>query len=194
VPGGQDVPAMLDEQLDCASCDDFIRWGFWGFSAQDVQVGSVTGDIAYDALWVNGDLTTAQQLDNLEGTGVAGYATATYAGDAVGNVNNDGQTYTATGDLSMTWDFGVRQGTIDISNFDGRDVGGQVVSFAGQTGFGGVIAGDGNWGIAQGAFVNNGGDAAAGVIGNFGFGNGSDYTASGIFMGDKLTPSPVVPD
>lgn len=194
---GEQVLAQLDEQLNCQSCDDFIRWGFWGLSANEVEVGSVVGNISYDGMWVNGALTTRNQLEAL---GVGDYATATYSGDAVGNVNNNGSTYVATGDLDMTWDFGNRQGMLNISNFDtehlndnyGVNVGGQVVSFAGQTGFGGVIYGDGNWGIAQGAFVNNGSDTAAGVIGNFGFGNGYDYTASGVFMGERsaLPPPP----
>ncbi|MGN6486370.1 MAG: FecR family protein [Devosia sp.] len=197
VPDPEGAPELtLADQLDCQSCDDFIRWGFWGFSAEDVQVGSVTGDIAYDAMWVNGDLTTAAQLDGLE---AGATAIATYTGDAVGNVNNNGSTYVATGDMNMTWDFGNRQGTLNINNFDaehlndsyGVNVGGQVISFAGQTGFGGIVYGDGNWGIAQGAFVNNGSDTAAGVIGNFGFGNGYDYTASGVFMGERgATPPP----
>jgi hypothetical protein len=196
-----DVPTMLAQELDCVSCSEFIRWGFWGFSKDEATIGGNEGDLQFDSTWVNGALTTAEQLDVKPGD----YATATYGGDAVGTVNNSGDVYTATGDLYMGWDFAARSGNIEITDFDvehtgGLDVGGQVVSFPGQTGFGGVIGYDDEdegpdyWGIAQGAFVNNGTSPAAGVIGNFGFGDGTDYTASGVFMGDTLTPPPTIPE
>ena len=174
---------QLDNELNCQDCEQFIRWGFWGFSAAGVTAGSVTGDLEFRSAWVNGDLTTRAQLETLANAGST--ATASYTGDAVGLVSNHGQSYTATGDLSLGWNFASRTGTIDISNFDGRDIGGTVVSFTDQTGFGGVLSGSGSFGIAQGAFVNNGNDTAAGVIGNFGFQAGTDYTASGVFMGER---------
>lgn len=195
VPGA-DVPAMLAAELDCVSCDDFIRWGFWGFSKDDVQIAGYDGNMTFDSTWVNGALTTATQLDGLE---AGNTATATYRGDAVGTVNKAGQVYTATGDLKMTWDFADRSGTLGIMNFDrdnlnngaGTSLGGYITSFDDQTGFGGVIYSYSSSGIAQGAFVNNGDDVAAGVIGNFGFNRPiDDYTASGVFMGDKVTPAP----
>lgn len=189
----EDPQSTLDNELDCETCGEFIRWGFWGFSKDDVEVGGIEGDIEYDGLWVNGALTSAGQLNDLEQMALvpdSEYASATYRGDAVGNVNNYGDTYTATGDLYMNWDFGARTGEIEINDFDGRSVEGNIISFNGQTGFGGVIGNEGgDWGIAQGAFVNNGSQTAAGVIGNFGFGDGDGYTASGIFMGDRLTPA-----
>ena len=199
VPGtgieGVDVPTLLAEELNCKTCDDFIRWGFWGFSQQHVEIAGYYGNLDFNSTWVNGALTTADQLNGKAGD----YATATYRGDAVGTVNNEGNIYTATGDLYMGWDFASRQGSIEISDFDsehtgGLDVEGQVVSFPNQTGFGGVIGdGDDFSGIVQGAFVNNGTSTAAGVIGNFGFGDDYGYSASGVFMGDTVTEPPQVP-
>jgi hypothetical protein len=187
------VADMLDGQLNCVSCEDFIRWGFWGFSKDDLVIGEYGGDVAFDSTWVNGALTTAEQLDGLE---AGATANATYRGDAIGTVNNAGNVYTATGDLKMVWDFGDRRGYIGINNFDrghlnggnGTSLGGHVISFDDQTGFGGAIHGYGSNGIVQGAFVNNDDDIAAGVIGNFGFNRFGNYTASGVFMGDQLTP------
>lgn len=192
-----DLPTMLADQLDCVSCDEFIRWGFWGFSKDDLEIAGYQGDMRFDSTWVNGALTTAEQLNVKAGD----TATATYRGDAIGTVNNAGSIYTATGDLKMTWDFADRTGTIGIKNFDrdhlnngnGTSLGGHVISFDDQTGFGGVIYGYQSNGIVQGAFVNNGDDIAAGVIGNFGFNRGYDYTASGVFMGDQVTPGPIPP-
>jgi len=205
VPGtnieGVDLPTLLAEELNCVTCDDFVRWGFWGFSQEDAEIGDYFGSLDFNSTWVNGALTTAEQLLELESGDTA---TATYRGDAVGTVRNGSETYTATGDLYMGWDFASRQGSLEITDFDlpntgGLDVGGQVVSFPNQTGFGGVIGYDDYyeesdyWGIAQGAFVNNGTSTAAGVIGNFGFGNDSGYSASGVFMGDTVTPPPLTP-
>lgn len=192
-----DLPTMLAEQLDCVSCEEFIRWGFWGFSKEDLAIGSFQGDANFDSTWVNGALTTAEQLNVKAGD----TATATYRGDAIGTVNNAGEVYTATGDLKMTWDFADRAGTIGIKNFDrdhlnngaGTSLGGYVISFDDQTGFGGAIYGYQSNGIVQGTFVNNGDDVAAGVVGNFGFNRGYDYTASGVFMGDQVTPGPIPP-
>ncbi len=192
-----DLPTMLADQLDCVSCDDFIRWGFWGFSKEGLEVGTLQGDVNFDATWVNGALTTAEQLNVKAGD----TASATYRGDAIGTVNNNGAVYTATGDLKMTWDFAERTGTVGIKNFDrdhlnngaGTSLGGHVISFDEQTGFGGRIYGYGSSGIVQGAFVNNDDDIAAGVIGNFGFNRFGNYTASGVFMGDTVTPPPTIP-
>jgi hypothetical protein len=200
VPGtdinGVDVPTLLADELNCETCDDFIRWGFWGFSKQNVEIAGYEGSLDFNSTWVNGALTTADQLDVKAGD----TAMATYRGDAVGTVNNEGDIYTATGDLYMGWDFAARQGNIEITDFDvahtgGISVGGDVVSFPGQTGFGGVIQDQDEffWGIAQGAFVNNGSDPAAGIIGNFGFSD-DYYTASGVFMGDTVTPAPYPPN
>ena len=192
-----DLPTMLAAELDCETCDEFIRWGFWGFSRDDLAIGNYQGDMRFDSTWVNGALTTAEQLNVKAGT----TGTATYRGDAIGTVNYAGNVYTATGDLKMTWDFADRTGTVGIKNFDrehlnsgnGTSLGGHVISFDDQTGFGGVIYGYQSNGIVQGAFVNNGDDVAAGVIGNFGFNRGNDYTASGVFMGDQVTPAPTPP-
>jgi hypothetical protein len=98
----------------------------------------------------------------------------------------------------MVWNFGSRQGWVGIDDFDkghlndgaGTDLDGSVISFEDQTGFGGFIHGHHSNGIVQGAFVNDGSDIAAGVIGNFGFNKGPNYTASGVFMGDQATPGP----
>ena len=186
---GAYVPDLI-AGLQCASCEDFIRWGFWGFQTGELQIGESEGPLRFDSTWVNGDLTTRAQLGALAVSGDT--AEATYNGDAVGTVHNGADTYVATGDMQLDWSFADRAGTIAITNFDANDsdldgknlIGGMISlpSDPKQTGFGGWLFGDGI-GIAQGAFVNKGSQAAAGVIGNFGFSAGYDYTASGVFMG-----------
>ena len=149
--------------------------------------------------WVAGDVT--QDLD-LPFTG-----SASYAGQAIGNVANnlDGkgwQTYTAQGNLGMTWNFATRSGEFSISRFDtkvspdGLAFGGPMcapgVAGCGTSAgnhFGGPLSGklpNGAelTGSAAGSFVNNGTDKAAGVIGNWGVAN-SQYEANGIFAGAR---------
>ncbi len=58
--------------------------------------------------WIAGQVTPNDQPTR--GT------TATYNGDAIGNVNGGRPgTYVATGDMNMGWDFGKRTGLLTIS-------------------------------------------------------------------------------
>ena len=98
------------EDLQCADCAAFIRWGFWGFASNGVTAGEVEGSLSLEGTWVTGDLTTRAQLNTLAGNGTTTATTAHYVGDAVGTVYNDGDAYTARGDLTVDWNFGSRDG------------------------------------------------------------------------------------
>ncbi len=80
--------------------------------------------------------------------------TATYAGDAIGTVSTiNGQQYTATGDLDMSWNFGTRSGRLDITDFDGKDFGGTMLA-PGRAQFAGALTGAGGLvGATNGSFV-----------------------------------------
>jgi hypothetical protein len=187
----EDLVVQLGYELDCDDCNDFVRWGFWGLSADDVPIGNEIADISVDGMWVTGDLTTQAQLGNLAQLGEFEGVNAYYAGDAVGQVYNNGESYVATGDLTMGWNFADREGWLDIYDFDGNFISGTVESAEGQAGFSGYLwAGDTPepTGFASGAFVNDGATAAGGVIGNFGFTLGPDYLATGVFFGQQDTP------
>jgi hypothetical protein len=193
------------DQLDCVSCDEFIRWGFWGFTAEDVPEANLQGNIDFMGTWVAGNLTTTAQMQNLAELDEGNFE-AHYNGDAVGvvvsQVDDDTERYIATGELAMTYNFGQREGIVDITNFDTEhlnagygvnihyDVNG---SADGTNGFLGFTEGEGYNGLAQGAFANNGSDVAAGVLGNWTYnqyGDGYDYSVGGVFVGDTLTGSP----
>jgi hypothetical protein len=197
----------LADQLECNDCAGLVKWGFWGFTAEGVQVGDVTDDIDFLGTWITGDLTTRAQMANLAAADEGNFS-ASYSGDAVGVVYNadageGGSRYVATGDMDMTWNFGQRQGTVDISNFDSEhlndnlgmdihyDVGGPT---DGGNGFLGFTGGEGSYGVAQGAFVNSDSAVAAGVIGNWSYAQEgyypSDYpgySVGGVFMGTQNT-------
>jgi len=181
----------ISAELNCSDCAAFVKWGFWGFTAEDVQIGDSTQNIEHMGTWITGDMTTAAQLQGLAQQSESNIM-ATYSGDAVGVVANyevQG-TYVATGDLDMEWNFGAREGVVNISGFDVEHLGGEgleaeyfVSSPAdGGTGFLGHPGDVGYWGTAQGAFVNNGSDVAGGVMGTWTYEN-SGYLVDGIFMG-----------
>lgn len=195
--GGQHVPGNTSDMFiasgraspvqgfqHCTSCD-FIDWGWWGTT------------LTVDA---NGSGIPNRRVDKIEGTWVAGDITnpadlptniiATYSGTALGTVARQTSagvsTYLAQGDLNMSFNFNNRTGSLEINNFDNNSLSGTVAdsSTATQALFIGGIAGSGAVGTVQGAFVNNGTNPAAGVIGNFQFGR-TGYTAGGTIAGRR---------
>lgn len=192
---------ILADRLNCESCSEFVRWGFWGFSASEASGISIEGSVDYMGTYITGDLTTRAQLDNLAELD-EGNVNAFYSGDAVGVVHNDNaegdKDYVATGDLLVTWSFGARQGTVDITEFDtdnaNLNLTYNVGSAAGSPGFVGYLDGEGfQYGAAQGAFVNTDSEIAGGVIGTFDYTSGDgdypDYTVGGVFMGEHVQPN-----
>ena len=92
--------------------------------------------------------------------------------------------YIAKGDMAMTWDFANREGQLDITNFDGInasafvfDPGGDNPTGRFQGNFDSIVSGH-----ANGAFVNDGPNVAAGVIGDFSL-QGQGVQAVGTFAG-----------
>ncbi len=169
---------LVQKRAFCQTCD-FMKWGTWGalvtYKTSQVQ----RTDNVHMGWWIAGDITSSSDMPR-DGS-------ATYAGDAIGNVavRTDGgwQKYVATGDMDMTWNFARRSGTLDISNFDGKSFGGAMFAPGQPQSFSGVLAGKGGVsGLANGAFVNGNGINAAGVIGNFNAGNNA-WRATGIFGG-----------
>jgi hypothetical protein len=88
----------------------------------------------------------------------------------------------------MVWYFVSRTGLLQISDFDGQSFGGSI-SDPGLGGthavFAGSLAGSGLSGSVKGAFVSDGVDSAAGVIGNFGVSNGEGYTVTGTIAAER---------
>jgi hypothetical protein len=76
---------------------------------------------------------------------------------------------------------------MNISNFDGMSASGLISenSSVNQALFRGNLSGSGVNGAVQGAFVNNGPNVAAGVIGNFGLA-GEGVSAAGTIAGRRV--------
>lgn len=187
LPGGA-------EPCEC----EFLEWGYWGTQTDlrdannpDDPNERVARATVHLGTWVAGDLTDPAEMP-ITGTG-------SYEGHAVGTVlkaTPDGAAqYIASGRMDMSYDFGAREGRVDISDFDDRDFS-AVVGDPAQTGlpsgtfagpaFNPDTGGPAIDGAIAGAFVNDGVEAAGGVIGNFGVNEGANWSASGIFAGEGV--------
>ncbi len=118
------VPTDGAAFMNGASCNNcaFIKWGWWGTQADLTDGGSNQAQAStHLGTWVAGNVSTRQQLID------AGYndpslnqgslapstkLSATYAGQAIGTVNNNGAQYVAGGSVNMDWNFGDRTGTL----------------------------------------------------------------------------------
>ncbi len=168
----------------------FLEWGWWGTqitasSNPDAEDGSVRSTV-HLGTWVAGDITSNVELGTLAGT------TGTYEGKALGTVLAETArgpaTYIASGDMNMSFDFGVRNGSLQLKNFDGRNFDASVSSNPGRDAtFSGSVIPDQNnsFGTFNGAFVNDGRSIAKGVAGDFSLGAGGSWSAVGIFGGAR---------
>jgi hypothetical protein len=195
--GGMIAPGTLL----CNNCD-FIKWGSWNAETTfpDTHNGTpVSSQVAATGFWVAGDIPT---MSDLPTQGVA-----TYNGTTVGSisrrVDSVWNAYPAAGKLGMAWDFGSRSGLMAITNFKATDgynrppalnaigamsIPGQLDADAPNKFSGRLIGSVGLLspvtGSATGSFVRNGGDATAGIIGNWNAGN-NKYRAEGVFGAGK---------
>ncbi len=181
---GENVSTMLSSSASGCTCA-FLSWGSWDTSfdaAEDMQHVTASGS------WVAGRPETAGLFD----TYLMGHPglVASYSGSAVGTVINGSNQYVASGDMSLTFNFGPRTGTLSVTNFDtahgDHDFSVPVTGLAVGPSFGGFYdAGEEEGGsFAAGTFVTDGSDPTAGVMGNFIHAE-SSYGAIGVFGGAK---------
>jgi hypothetical protein len=175
--------SVLPAGVSYCQCQ-FLQWGYWGGDLSSGGAGGATSprtDRGHINTWVAGVPTPAADLTSLAGVS----ASATYNGHAIGSVFNNGANYVAAGGFTGTYNFGTRNATLSVNNFDGR-------SFAAS----GVAAQNGaNYSLSSASPVGratmNGtfyGPGAAETGGSFAFQSGAGlppYMASGIFAGRK---------
>jgi hypothetical protein len=172
----------------CTACD-FIDWGWWGtrvrIDASGTEIPNERGEFVHMGTWVAGDIANRVDLPTS--------GSATYNGSALGTVSRDTGSgvakYIARGDVNMSFDFDTRQGNLTIGNFDGLSATGTVAGNPDQAKalFGGSLSGTSVSGSVNGAFVNNGSDVAAGIIGDFGL-SGTGVQAVGTIAGVRAGP------
>lgn len=152
----------------CNNCE-FMTWGWWGKASGPESFYSV-----HLGNWIIG-----KQPEN---SALPTSGTATYNGNAVGTVLNNGAQYIATGTMTSTMDFGARSGTVSVSNYDSKSFSAGVNFGSGAATFSGNITTGVASGSVTGAFAAKGTDPVKGIMGNFTVTDGS-WESTGIFAG-----------
>ncbi|WP_422102718.1 FecR family protein [Vreelandella sp.] len=180
-------PAELPFLGNHGICEcEFLQWGWWG--SRDELMSPETIRSVHMGTWVTGDITRVVELATLDNLG-----TARYQGHALGTVISGGDSYTASGRLSVDWDFASRQGELAIQGFDGRNIESTLhmqessdrAIFSGS----GVLEGHSSvpgTAYVNGALVNAPSEIAKGIIGSFQASESAlDWSANGVFMGER---------
>ncbi len=180
---------------DACTCS-FLTWGWW---SGDIRYGanSVYNANGRDRLnlatYVAGTQSSASDVNTSQ-------ASATYKGQLIGNVNNNGSSYVAAGSYQNVWSFGSRSGAV-TATFDGTTFGngstntyltsnsGSAVTFGTLSGVGGtssaITSGTKSLSL-NGAFYSGGtGNPVAGQAGSFAVTGTGNYKAAGTFAAQK---------
>ncbi|MDF3074788.1 MAG: hypothetical protein K0S54_2455 [Alphaproteobacteria bacterium] len=173
-------PDLLPPGVAYCECE-FMSWGYWTGEVKH-QTGALAGqtDRVHLSTWVAGTLPDLAAIP-LDGT-------AQYQGHAIGNVTNNGASYTAVGEFRQTWNFENRSGALQINSFDGGDYS-SLTSAGNGRDFSGTLTGNAGTGIGRGgavagSFFASPTSPVAGQGGNFTI-NGTGYSAAGTFAGQK---------
>lgn len=165
-------------------CDcQYLRWGFWSDETQR----SGFSDRVHLGTWVAGQPATSTQIPT---TG-----TATYAGHVTASFNSNGNEYVAAGNMTNVINFGAQNGTMTVTNLDGRSYSGTVLfnpPTVGPPGFSGQLSTPlSTFAITtmqvQGGFFQSPTDPVKEIGGSVLIRGptGSNYAGSGIFAGAR---------
>ncbi len=158
----------------------YLTWGYWAADLTYTS-GSRAGQQDHVQLgtWVAGTLPNLNEIPT-------GNVSASYVGHMIGNVSNNGSTYTAVGDYTQQWNFASRSGTATVNNFDGASFSaGLGTAQVNPRDFFGNGAGTQNRTISiNGSFFKGGTDPVQAVGGSFRIG-GLNYIATGTFAASK---------
>ena len=132
--------------------------------------------------WVAGTIANAAQIAPLNGS-------ASFSGHAVGTINDSGVRQFVA-DMTTSYDFGTRSGSVNITNLEGQNfqytingINGSEHTFSGAL----TTAPSPDFtGNTRGAFYNDGASIAQGVGGDF-YWRDTDTAASavGVFVGQR---------
>lgn len=182
---GRAVP--IEGYTHCADCD-FIDWGWWGtrvvvLPGESEALPDGRSDSVHMGTWVAGDITAAADMP----TNVR----ATYEGTMLGTVvayqgEAGAAQYIATGTFGMSYNFNDREGDFWITDFAGISLEGNAYGID-ESPQGLFYASSGEsqpYFYVNGAFVNDGENIAAGVIGDFTI-TDPDFYAVGTIAGQR---------
>jgi hypothetical protein len=177
VPVGLSGVAPNGSLVPVTPCQcQYLQWGYWtGELDQTNANGQITRlDRAPINTWVAGQPTV-----NMPTTG-----SGTFLGAAIGSVFNNGASYIAAGNFSNMYDFGSNTGTVQINNFDGRNIAIPVNGRAGSPLYSGSMTGTNLQAAVAGNFYGPTANETGGSFAMQGIG-GPTYIASGIFNGKR---------
>jgi len=163
---------------------EFASWGFW---SAEISMSDNTHQATHLATWVAGEVASFSEVSAITGS-------ATYTGHAMANVLSGSDAYLAVGGWSYTVNFDTPSSSSGtLSNFDSGTytIGGATLS-SGTSSLnkvsgsltGSAGTGTGRSGSFLGSFMKKSSDNVAGVGGHFSI-SGTDYKASGTFVGEK---------
>ena len=171
--------SIFEDNLPAGSviCEcDFARWGFWGGDIESANTPSQIENV-HLGTWI-----TADQI----ATSIPLSGTATYNGQALGQVNNLGANYLAAGNFNLSVNFGTNIGNAAITDFDGSDYTSGAFNINAPTFNGNLNVGapPGSSNTFEGVFVPTDTNQVGGTIGGFTI-DRPNYTANGIFLGQQ---------
>jgi hypothetical protein len=178
----RDVARSVLPNTTICECE-FTRWGFWSTDTQRSGLfGGSRNDRGHMMTWVAGQLPNAGEVPKS--------GTATYTGHVVANVSNAGAQYVASGSLLNTVDFGKREGTAQVTGFDGANYSGQLLLGGNPLALGdprfigaGLTSNVGNRTMLMTGSFFRGSQSPVGEMGGNVLVNGQNYLGSGIFAG-----------
>jgi hypothetical protein len=158
----------------------YLQWGYWGGEIDTASDGGARTDIAHINTWIAGIQTPAADIANLTRLS----ATASYVGNALGSVNNNGASYLASGTFAETYHFGNFTGNLAISNFDGKNFSASISGAQRSPAYVGSLSGSNLSGNATGFFFGPNAAETGGVFAVKSI-SGLPYQAAGVFGGKK---------
>jgi hypothetical protein len=202
-----DIEASTEVLPDC----DCVDWGTW-YADFGAEVDGDDETIGLKGNWITGDIITTTQYDDFATDNSLG--TLTYHGKARGfgqysvettaGVFSAGNVLEATGNFEVTWNLNDDTGTFDLTDFqtsDSVNYSSHVFSSTADISRGNMAGGmfggatspntsDGEYLEVSGAFINDGSQTGAGVMGSFNAveviegSQDTVFTGSGVFAGD----------
>jgi len=176
-------------------CDcKYLTWGWWGGSVSyagnqtlglNINPGGI--DRINMATYVAGNTSSFNDINvSAISTNNGQQSTATYNGQLIGNVNNNGASYIAAGSYSNAWSFGTKTGTLNVT-FDGSSFSGATALTGNTSSFssGNITSGSRTLNL-NGSFFNGQGANTTALYqaGRFGVA-GTNYQAAGTFAAQR---------
>ena len=178
---GSAISQAASQTVGVAFCQcEYTRWGLWAGETTRPQSNVNGGPIKDSAemFWVAGRMPA--NAGDIPTTG-----SATYAGHAIANIQNNGNSYVSAGQFQNTVNFGSQTGTVSITNLDGSNYAGQVMFGSGSPVFAGTLTAPNRSMDLIGSFFQGRTSPVGEMGGGLRISGPSNYGGAGIFAGRR---------